>query len=224
MKEFVFDIETAGYEWSSIDEGTRAALLKKYDTEEDARKQLGLNPLISKIIVISVLDIEKKLIMSFVESEESGLFAHAEEVEKQGEFEIVYRRGDERTILENFWKLIEKSRRYITFNGRHFDIPFIIYRSMIHNIKPTRKLMTNRYHSDTHFDIYDQLTFYSAAYGHSLEMWCNSMGITNPKEKGIDGSKVGQYYRDGKIMEIAQYCNRDVIATGELYERIKDYF
>lgn len=224
MKEFVFDIETAGYEWDKIDDGTKAALIKKHDTEDEARKQLGLNPLISKIIVISVLDMEKKLIMSLVESEESGLFSHADRNETYNDYEIVYRMGDERTILEYFWKLIEKCRKYITFNGRHFDIPFIIYRSMIHQIKPTRKLMANRYHGDTHFDIYDQLTFYSAAYGHSLEMWCNSMGITNPKEKGIDGSKVGQFYREGKIMDIAQYCNRDVIATGELYERIKDYF
>ncbi len=224
MKEFVFDIETAGFEWMDIDEGIRNALIKKHGTIEDAQGQLGLNPLISKIIVISMLDVQNKQILTFMESENEGLFNDNERRETEGAYEVIFRTGDERTLLEYFWKTISKCDRYITFNGRHFDIPFILHRSMMHRIKPTRKLMTNRYYADTHFDIYDQLTFYSAAYGHSLELWCRSMGISNPKEKGIDGSKVGEFYRNGKIMDIAKYCNRDVVSTCELYERIKDYF
>ena len=224
MKECVFDIETAGYEWDSIDEGIKDILIDKFDSIENAKMQLGLNPLISKIIVISMLDISSRKIYTFMEPVERNLFEGDSQKELDGDYEIIIRTGDERTILEYFCEEITKYKKYITFNGRHFDIPFIIYRSMYHRLKPTRKLMTNRYYADTHFDIYDMLTFYGAAYGHSLEMWCRTMGITNPKEQGISGANVGKYYREGRIKEIAQYCNRDVIATAQLYDRIKDYF
>ena len=224
MKEFVFDIETAGYKWEDIDENVQKYLIKRQGSLEDAKGILGLNPLVSKIIVISIMDIEQKKIFTFMESENNDLFSAKDKKELEGKYEIIYKTGDERTIIEYFWHKIAECNKYITYNGRSFDIPFILHRSMFHRIKPTRKLMTNRYYADTHFDIYDMLTFYNATYGYSLEMWCRTMGISNPKEKGLDGSKVGEYYHNGKIEEIAAYCNRDVIATAELDNRVKMYY
>ncbi|GIW57375.1 MAG: hypothetical protein KatS3mg083_320 [Candidatus Dojkabacteria bacterium] len=53
---------------------------------------------------------------------------------ERSEFEeekVKYYACDEKEILEHFWETIVKYDRYITFNGRAFDIPFIRIRSAI---------------------------------------------------------------------------------------------
>jgi predicted PolB exonuclease-like 3'-5' exonuclease len=39
------------------------------------------------------------------------------------------------------------------------------------------------------------------------------------KPNGIDGSKVGQYFREGKIREIADYCETDIVNTYRVWLR-----
>jgi predicted PolB exonuclease-like 3'-5' exonuclease len=47
--------------------------------------------------------------------------------------------------------------------------------------------------------------------------------VDSPKN-GIDGSKVGDYFKQGRLDEIAHYCLADCKATGELYQRLKNYY
>ncbi len=223
MKNIVFDIETAGLEWESFDKSIKDYFIKRHESEENAKELLGLSPITGKIIVISMLDIENKKIYTFMDKQETSLFSNEEEVVVDN-YKVKYISSDERGILHNFWNTIKNYDRFITYNGRSFDIPFIVARSIYHRLNPTKNILTNRYYKNEHFDIYDQLTGYNATRGYSLEMWCKTFGITNPKEKGIDGSKVGDYYKKGLIKEIADYCNRDVIATAELFERIKPFY
>ena len=76
-----------------------------------------------------------------------------------------------------------KAIEIITFNGRGFDCPFILIRSAVHKIKPTKDLMPNRYNG-VHIDLLDQLTFYGASRRKfSLDMWCKTFGIKAPKKK-----------------------------------------
>lgn len=44
------------------------------------------------------------------------------------------------------------------------------------------------------------------------------MGLPG-KPKGMDGSQVESYYRDGRIDEIADYCQSDVLNTYRLWLR-----
>ena len=44
-------------------------------------------------------------------------------------------------------------------------------------------------------------------------------GIKSPKAGGVTGYEVPEYFAEGKIREIAEYCVRDVVATAELYDR-----
>lgn len=222
MKELVFDVETAGFDWEKLPENVQEYMDKRLEKEENPHDMTGLFPITGKIIVISLLNTEKNEMTTLLESSGMGLF-DKEETVKQNGMTVKYMPGDEAFILNTFWKMIAACDRFITFNGRGFDVPFILARSMILKIRPTRKLNTNRYYVNEHVDLYDQLTYYGATRGLSLEMWCTAMGISNPKEMGIKGSEVGKYYREGKIREIADYCNRDVVSTAELYERVRDY-
>jgi predicted PolB exonuclease-like 3'-5' exonuclease len=53
----------------------------------------------------------------------------------------------------------------------------------------------------------------------SLDKLCKAFGIETPKG-GIDGSKVWDYVKAGKIDEVAAYCARDVEATRKVYKRL----
>ncbi|MDI6729565.1 MAG: ribonuclease H-like domain-containing protein, partial [Thermodesulfovibrionales bacterium] len=112
--------------------------------------------------------------------------------------------------------------QFITFNGRGFDCPFIMIRSAVNKIKPSRDLMPNRYNS-AHIDLLDQLTFYGASKRRfSLDMWCKTFNIKSPKsanESGevITGYEVKDLFKSGRYVDIARYCAGDLRATKELF-------
>ncbi len=106
--------------------------------------------------------------------------------------------------------MIKGYDQIITFNGRSFDCPFILIRSAVHKIKPSRDLMPNRYNG-SHIDLLDQLTFYGASRRKfSLDMWCRTFGIKSPKSGGITGDDVKKLYTSGKYIDLAKYCLGDL--------------
>src|SRR5207253_10774108 len=48
--------------------------------------------------------------------------------------------GDEREILQSFWKLATETNLFVGHNVLDFDLRFIHQRSIIHQIKPSREL------------------------------------------------------------------------------------
>ncbi|MDH4028654.1 MAG: ribonuclease H-like domain-containing protein, partial [Nitrospirota bacterium] len=121
-------------------------------------------------------------------------------------------------ILERFWEAVRHYDQIITFNGRGFDAPFLIIRSAVHRIRPTRELMPNRFNL-SHCDLLDLLTFYgSVRRRFSLHMWCRTFGIKSPKEEGVTGYQVNDLFKQQHYLEIAKYCVGDLYATKELFE------
>ena len=51
----------------------------------------------------------------------------------------------------------------------------------------------------------------------NFDFYTRAFGLKSPKSEDIDGSKVAEYFADGRITEIAEYCLRDVTATWELF-------
>ena len=85
-----------------------------------------------------------------------------------------------------------------------------------------------RFNYPLHTDLIDELTFYSvSAYGatrrFNFDFFARAYGIHSPKADGIDGSKVPEFFHNGKILEIAQYCLRDVKATWDLFKIWNEY-
>lgn len=69
------------------------------------------------------------------------------------------------------------------------------------------------------FEAYKYLSFSGAG---SLDLICNFLGITSPKDEGIDGSQVQKFYDEGKEAEILEYCKRDVKATMDVFKKFVD--
>lgn len=127
--------------------------------------------------------------------------------------------GDEKEILQKFWGLAKDASLFVGHNVMEFDLRFIYKRSVILNVRPSRELNFARYRSEPIFDTMKEWEKWGAQ-GVSLHKLSLALGITSPKEEGIDGSKVYDYFLAGKTDEIAKYCMRDVEATRKVYNRI----
>jgi 3'-5' exonuclease len=215
MARVVIDIETLGYPLESFDEVRQEYLLKFAATDEEreeAVQKLSLYPTTAQIIAIGMLNPDTNRGKVLFQSDEPG-----ETISEEGQIQFVS--CSEPEILEGFWNDVTRYDQFITFNGRGFDCPFLLLRSAILQVKPTRNLMPYRYDASIHCDLLDQLTFYGATRKFSLDFYCKSFGIESPKAHGITGLDLGRLFGEKSYFEIANYCLGDVKATAELFRR-----
>jgi predicted PolB exonuclease-like 3'-5' exonuclease len=69
----------------------------------------------------------------------------------------------------------------------------------------------NRYTEDA-LDLCDALSSFSSGARATLNEISKIMGMPG-KPDGIDGGQVDKYFREGRIKEIAEYCESDVVNT-----------
>lgn len=127
---------------------------------------------------------------------------------------------EEEALLDQFWADIhaigrhhDRNRedlRWITFNGKDFDVPFLTARTVADGLAPTRKDIINTYPYD-HEPHADLMGIWPGS-DYSLEGLCSFLGVESPKDE-IDGSMVAELTRDGRLDEVAEYCEGDAVAT-----------
>ena len=204
LNTLIVDIETVGQDLESIPPRALEILIPADHKEEREHvlESFGLDPCTGRIICIGVYWLEVDRSRAYCQS-------------------------DERELLANFWSDLGQIRptRFVTFNGKSFDFPYIKVRSAILEVPIPREILldTRRFSTDRHFDVREALTNYDRYRKGTLEFFCEIFGVASPKD-GIDGSKVGDYFRQGRLDEIAQYCLADCKATAELYQRIRNYY
>ncbi len=227
MAKIIFDIETAGEDFDKMDKTTQKMLTRYIKDEsveeseynkklEDIKNELVFSPLTSQVVAVGVFDDE---------TDKGAVYFQApdEEIEDFEEDGIKYKSMDEKGVLENFWKVAKHSDEFVSFNGRGFDVPFLMIRSAIHKIRPSKNLLSNRYLNlqrsfAKHVDLMDQLTFYGAVWKRpNLHMTCRAFGIKSPKEDGVSGDDVTRLFKEKKYLDIAKYNARDLRSTRELY-------
>lgn len=220
MKKLVIDIETVGFPWEELDPYVREYLIKGLSDgdSEETRRAGGLSPFRGKIVAIGVINID--------DGRSCALY------EVPGQTEIAYERagtrtyisGTEKQILEKFWTFFENDSRFISFNGRQFDGPFLMIRSAIHGVVPKRDLVGYRYGFHPNCDLREVLNFFgtinSRQFKFNLDLACKTFGVETSKGEGMDGRSVETKYLARRHREIADYCLDDVRATAELYEKL----
>lgn len=212
MSRIIFDIETVGKDFESLEKSVQEYLLRWAESESDGKEvkeSLSFYPLTGEVVTIGMFDPDKEKGIVYFQNNSDPVLPFEEEGFK-------YETGTEKEIIQKFWDTVKNYKQFITFNGRGFDCPFIMVRSAVHKIKPVRDLMPNRY-GDAHIDLFDQLTFFGASRRKfSLDMWCRAFDIKSPKAGGITGYEVKDLYKSGRYTDIAKYCAGDLIATKEL--------
>lgn len=235
-KTLVFDIETVPLDFdSSFDDVQKEYLLRGLDTEEKIENQKhlgGLNPLLGKVVCIGIYLTETK--------QGFGLYLADDDIDEIVELDdmkIKYKTFfDEGEMLEHFWKGLtaDNYSSYVSFNGRGFDCPFLMLRSAVLGIRPSVNLMAgtrwqfkvgSERREIEHIDLMDKLCFGNgfdkagATRKFNLDFYTKAFGVPSPKSGGITGHEVPQFYAEGKLREIAEYCLRDVRSTSDLYEK-----
>lgn len=233
MSKLIFDIETVGEDFNALDKTTQDALTRWIKKEsgndaeylkalEDLKDGLGFSPLTGEIVAIGVLDYEKDAGVVCFQAPEANF-------KETKENNIKLKPMAEKEMLENFWNGANNYQEFISFNGRVFDVPFLMIRSAIHGIRPSKDLMRGRYlyqqrDDAQHIDLLDQLTFYGALRRKgNLHTWCRAFGIESPKAQGVTGDDVGRLFKEKKFLDIAKYNVGDLIATKKLYEYWEKY-
>jgi hypothetical protein len=215
MSHVVLDIETVGFPVESFDEIQQKYLLKFAGTDADrteAIQKLSLYPTTAQIIAVGMLNPET--------NRGKILFQSDELLDYYSDDELVhFKSGNEKDILEQFWLDIGHYDQFVTFNGRAFDCPFLMMRSAILQIQPTRNLMPYRYDASVHCDLLEQFTFYGALRKFNLDFYCKSFGIESPKMQGVTGLDMKELNEEKRYREIAEYNLRDLKATAELFRR-----
>lgn len=219
MSRIIFDIETLGFPLESFDEESQSYLLKFADTEEkveEVKKNLNLHAMTAQVLCIALVNPESKRGRVFFQSDQNDEFTTEDG-------NCLCTSGSEKEILEKFWEVIPSYEQFVTFNGRSFDCPFIMLRSALLNIQPTRNLLPYRYSSEPHCDLLEQLTFYQTTRRFSLDFYCKQFGIESPKSKGITGLDMKMLFESKRFKDIALYCYGDVLATAKLFEQWHRY-
>jgi 3'-5' exonuclease len=218
MATVVFDIETVGFEWDELDDAQRTYLTRNARSDEERERlveTLSLWPLTGRIVVLAMVNPDTGRGRVWYEKTDGRL----EEKSSDGLFTFV---GDtEKIFLAEFWKAIARFHRFVTFNGRTFDGPFLMLRSAALGIPVSKNLVGYRYAVKPHTDLLDVISFFGAARKWNLDFACKAFGIESPKEHGMDGYSVGPYYRAGRLREIALYGRRDVEATARLFRKLE---
>lgn len=228
----IFDIETVPIDFDSLSESQQEYLLRRAETDEEKQKkkdEMALSPMTAKVVCIGLLLMQG----DGFEWEEVNRAAFSVDESLEGEETRVetLSTGDrcilssEEKLLADFWKILQKysNATLVSFNGRNFDAPFLMLRSALYRIRPSRNLMEGtKFNYKMHYDLIDELTFYnSSAYGatrrFNFDFYARAFGLNSPKSEGVDGSKVADFFNNGKIVEISEYCLRDVVATWELF-------
>jgi hypothetical protein len=144
----------------------------------------------------------------------------------------VWSLGDETApeseLIQRFFSgLDQHTPTLVSWNGSGFDLPVLHYRALLHGIQAKTyweigeqqqafrwNNYLNRFHY-RHLDLMDVLSGYQNKAFAPLDDLATLLGF--PGKMGMSGAQVWKNYLAGKITEIRQYCETDVLNTYCIY-------
>ena len=99
-----------------------------------------------------------------------------------------------------------------------FDLRFLYQRAVINNVKPSFEIKFNGRHKKDYYDTMIEWAGFKDRI--SQDNLCKALGIEG-KPDGIDGSKVWDFYKEGRIEEIKTYNIDDVEKVRMIYKRLE---
>jgi predicted PolB exonuclease-like 3'-5' exonuclease len=139
---------------------------------------------------------------------------------------------DEGKLIQDFFRLIDRyTPQLVSWNGGGFDLPVLHYRGLIHGVSAPRywemgeeerdfkwNNYISRYHT-RHLDLMDLLALYQPRASAPLDELSRLAGFAG--KLGLDGSRVWEVYLAGRLGEIRNYCETDVVNTYLVYCRFQ---
>jgi DNA polymerase elongation subunit (family B) len=135
---------------------------------------------------------------------------------------------DEKQILKTFSAALisftaHPGTNICGHNVKEFDFPYIARRMIINGL-PIPEILDVAGKKPWEVKFIDTLDLWKFGdYKHytSLNLLTHILGIPSPKDD-IDGSQVASvYYEENDVERIARYCEKDVLATTQLFLKLK---
>jgi predicted PolB exonuclease-like 3'-5' exonuclease len=132
----------------------------------------------------------------------------------------------ELSVLQQFSAYVGRkapgAQTVVTWNGRRFDLPVLVLRSMRYGI-PNPWYFANRdvryrYTEDGHCDLADAISDYGSAPAPKLDGMAKLIGLPG-KFGDIEGAKVGEAFAAGRLKDIGSYCLSDAVQTAFIWLR-----
>tara|TARA_Y100001954_G_scaffold226736_1_gene269002 strand:- start:325 stop:1044 length:720 start_codon:yes stop_codon:yes gene_type:complete len=133
---------------------------------------------------------------------------------------------DEKALLQEFIDLLNSyynSNEFLfcAHNGKEFDIPFLSRRILINGLKLPflLNIAGKKPWEIKHLDTMELWKFGDFKHYTSLDLLTYIFNIPTPKDD-MDGSQVASvYYEEDNLDRIIHYCEKDVIATIQLFRK-----
>lgn len=208
------------YEFKKLWQIKTRQILKKYDeelNEEEARQlypeKAAIFAEFGKVVCISVGIIVRNNADNSLQLRITSFADH-----------------DEKVLLGQFSRLLEKyySNTHTHYlcghNIKEFDVPYVCRRMVIAQMSLPRPLdISGKKPWETKhlLDTMELWKFGDRKNYTALKLLTAVFGIPSPKDD-IDGSEVGKtYWNEGDLDRIAVYCEKDVLATTQLFMKYK---
>lgn len=133
--------------------------------------------------------------------------------------------GDEADILQDFVDVVQKTGRKLVAHNIQFDIPYIRKRWFINGL-PHNGYLGDSQGNDTGMKpwsletiLFDTMALWKGVgfQSSSLDELAMCFGIPSSKDGAVTGANVGEAYYDGRIQEIAEYCEKDVAVLTNVF-------
>ncbi len=130
----------------------------------------------------------------------------------------------EAALLETFSSVVGAARPVlVTYNGRSFDLPVIVLRSLCHAVPLPwyyrDKQVRDRRSDLGHLDLCDWLADHGAVRAGKLDALTRLIGL--PGKGPINGSQVEGLVQSGQLELVQKYCLADVVQTALLFLRFR---
>lgn len=135
--------------------------------------------------------------------------------------------GEEKEILRDFVDLVKKTGRMLAgFNLINFDVPYVRKRFFVNGLE---SYLTDKQGNDVYMKpwllddaIFDLMVAWKGSGFMTTSMDELAMLFEIPSSKdNMHGNEVSKYYYDGKIDEIVEYCEKDVVVTANILRKWK---
>ncbi|MFO7566648.1 MAG: ribonuclease H-like domain-containing protein [Enhygromyxa sp.] len=215
-KTLVFDIETVpGIELAEAPEAVAKSIQRAAERGEcEAEKVMSLSPYFGKVVSLAFCDADEPERVTALVVPPAG--------RERDSYPEWIRAMSEAELLRSFWHLARAAELVVSFNGRGFDVPFLVLRSLIQQVPARVDLLSSPFSLRPHLDLFRLIGHGRGGLGStSLDVVCWALGIESPKG-AMDGSMVAPAYARGEIESIASYNVADVRATAAVFRHLRE--
>ena len=158
----------------------------------------ALSPATAAVKIVSLYDLERDIGSAYIVGDTS--------IEELGTEKCSVRFASEKELLLDFWQGTTSYDIFVGFGTRRFDVPFLIHRSLAHDIAPSTRLVNRKHISQQslpfHVDLFDEFSFYGA--------------MSRP----LSLAALGQLYATSSAVDILTYEDACEILATDRYDSL----